>query len=50
MSLGIGAYKVDGAGQRSSMSRRYPWQPCKGAPTRHSHTEQYSVEYLLTNA
>ena len=29
MSLGVGAYKVGGAGQWPSMRRRYPWQPYK---------------------
>ena len=33
MSLGVGAYKVGGAGQCSSIRRRYPWQPCKWPPT-----------------
>ena len=42
MSLGIGAYKVGGAGQCSSMRRKYPWQPCEQAATRHCHTEQFS--------
>ena len=32
MSFGIGAYKVGGAGQCSSMRRRYPWQLCKRPP------------------
>ena len=32
MSLGIGAYKVGGAGQCFSMRRRYPWQPCERPP------------------
>ena len=32
MSLGVGAYKVGGAGQCSSMRRRYPWQPCERPP------------------
>ena len=47
MSLGVGAYKVGGARQCSSMRRRYPWQPCKEASTRHSHAEQFSG--ILTN-
>ena len=42
MSLGVAAYKVGGAGQCSSMRRRYPWQPCERPPTRHRHTEQIS--------
>ena len=32
MSLGVGAYKVGGARQCSSMRRRYPWQPCERPP------------------
>ena len=32
MSLGIGAYKVGGARECSSMRRRYPWQPYERAP------------------
>ena len=32
MSLGVGAYKVGGAGQCSNMRRRYPWQPCELPP------------------
>ena len=37
MSLGVGAYKFGGAGQCSSMRRRYPWQPCERAPPAPSH-------------
>ena len=29
MSLGVGAYNLGGAGQCSSMRRKYPWQPCE---------------------
>ena len=29
---GIGAYKVGGAEQCSSIRRRYPWKPCKQPP------------------
>ena len=32
MSLGVGTYKVGGAGQCSSMRRRYPWQPREWPP------------------
>ena len=32
MSLGVGAYKVGGAGQCTSMRRRYLWQPCEQPP------------------
>ena len=48
MSLGIGDYKVGGAGQCSSMRRRYPWQPCERPPPG-TVTLNNSVEYLLTN-
>ena len=48
MSLGIGAYKVGGARQCSSIRRRYPWQPCKRPPPG-TVTLNNSVEYLLTN-
>ena len=48
MSLGVGAYKVGGAGQCSSMRRRYPWQPCE-RPPRGTITLNNSVEYLPTN-
>ena len=48
MSLGTGAYKVGGAGQCSSMRRRYPWQPCE-RPTPGTVTLKNSVEYLPTN-
>jgi len=47
MSLGIGAYKVGGAGQCSSMRRRYPWQPCVRPPPG-TVTLNNSVEYLPT--
>ena len=47
MSLGIGAYKVGGAGQCSSMRRRYPWQPCERPPPG-TVTLNNSVEYLPT--
>ena len=48
MSLGAGAYKVGGAGQCSSMRRRYPWQPCKQPPPgTMCHTEQFRG--ILTN-
>ena len=46
MSLGIGAYKVGGAGQCSSMRRRYPWQPCEQPPPG-TVTLNNSVQYLL---
>ena len=46
--MGIGAYKVCGAGQCSSMRRRYPWQPCERPPPG-TVTLSNSVEYLLTN-
>ena len=48
MSLGASAYKVGGAGQCSSVRRRYPWQPCKRLPPG-TITLNNSVEYLLTN-
>ena len=48
MSLGVGAYKVGGAGQCSSMRRRYPWQPCERPPPG-TITLNNSVEYLPTN-
>ena len=47
MSLGVGAYEVGGAGQCSSMRRRYPWQPCK-LPPPGTVTLNNSVEYLPT--
>ena len=47
MSLGVGAYKVGGAGQCSSMRRRYPWQPCERPPPG-TVTLNNSVEYLPT--
>ena len=46
--MGIGAYKVCGAGQCSSVRRRYPWQPCERPPPG-TVTLNNSVEYLLTN-
>ena len=48
MSLGGSAYKVGGAGQCSSMRRRYPWQPCEWPPP-DTITLNNSVEYLPTN-
>ena len=48
MSLGAGTYKVGGAGQCSSMRRRYPWQCCKPSPPG-STTLNHSVKYLLIN-
>ena len=48
MSLGVGAYKVGGAGQCFSMRRRYPWQPCERRPPG-TVTLNNSVEYVLTN-
>ena len=48
MSLGIGAYKVGGARQCSSMKRGYPWQPCE-RPLPGTVTMNNSVEYLPTN-
>ena len=48
MSLGIGAYKVGGAGQCSNMQRRYPWQPYERPPPG-TVTLNNSVEYLPTN-
>ena len=48
MSLGVGAYKVGGARQYSSMRRRYPWQPCEQPPPG-TVTLNNSVEYLPTN-
>ena len=45
MSLGVGAYKVGGAVQCSSMRRRYPLQPCKWPPPG-TVTLNNSVEYL----
>ena len=47
MSLGVGAYKVGGAGQCSSVRRRYPWQPCERPPLG-SIKLNNSVEYLPT--
>ena len=47
MSLGVGAYKVGGAGQCSNMRRRYPWQPCERPPPG-TITLNNSVEYLPT--
>ena len=47
MSLGVGAYKVGGAGQCTSMRRRYPWQPCERPPPG-TVTLNNSVEYLPT--
>ena len=46
--MGIGAYKVCGAGQCCSMRRRYPWQLCERPPPG-TVTLNNSVEYLLTN-
>ena len=48
MSLGVGAYKVGGARECSSMRRRYPWQPCERSPP-DTVTLNNSVEYLATN-
>ena len=48
MSLGTGAYKVGGAGQCSSMRRRYPLQPCERPPSGTIKVNN-SVEYLPTN-
>ena len=48
MSLGVGVYKVGGAGQCSSMRRSYPWQPCE-RPPQGTVTLTNSVEYLPTN-
>ena len=48
MSLGVDVYKIDGAGQYSSMRRRYPWQPCERPPPG-TVTLNNSVEYLPTN-
>ena len=48
MSLGVGAYKVVGAGQCSSMRRRHSWQPCERLPPG-TVTLNNSVEYLPTN-
>ena len=48
MSLGIGAYKVVGAGQCSILRGRYPWQPCERPPPG-TITLNNSVEYLPTN-
>ena len=45
MSLAVGAYKVGGAGQCSSMGRRYPWQPCERLPPG-TVSLNNSVEYL----
>ena len=47
MSLGVGAFEVGGAGQCSSMRRRYPWQPCERPPPG-TVTLNNSVEYLPT--
>ena len=49
MSLGASAYKVGGAGECSSMRRRYPWQPFERPPPG-TVTLNNSVEYLLTIA
>ena len=46
--MGIGAYKVCGAGQCSSVRRRYPWQPSERPPPG-TITLNNSVKYLLTN-
>ena len=49
--LGHWCLPVGGAGQCSSMRRRYPWQPCEQPPPRHRHTEQISgilTDPLLT--
>ena len=48
MSLGVGAYKVGGPRQCSSMSRRSPWQPCERPPPG-TITLNNSVEYLPTH-
>ena len=48
MSLGVGAYKLGGAGQCSNMRRRYSWQPCERPPPG-TITLNDSVEYLPTN-
>ena len=48
MSWGVGAYKVGGAGQCSSMRRSSPWQPCKRPPPG-TVTLNNSVEYLPTH-
>ena len=48
MSLGAGAYKVGGAGQCSSMRRRYPLQPCERPPPGTIKLNN-SVQYLPTN-
>ena len=48
MSLSIGAYKVDGARQSSSMRRRSTWQPCEWPPPG-TVTLNNSVEYLPTH-
>ena len=47
MSLGVGVYKIGGAGKCSSMRRRYPWQPCE-RPLPGTVTLNKSVEYLPT--
>ena len=47
MSLGVGAFEVGGAGQCSSMRRRYPWQPWEQPPPS-TVTLNSSVEYLPT--
>ena len=48
MSLGVGAYNLGGAGQCSSMRRKYPWQPCE-RPQPGTITVNDSVEYWPTN-
>ena len=48
MSWGAGAYKVGGAGQCSSMRRRYPLQPCECPPPGTIKLNN-SVQYLPTN-
>ena len=56
MSLGTGAYKVDGDGKALAGGRRYPWQPCEWSQqctvTLNCSVESLncSVEYLLTNS
>ena len=49
MSLGVGAYKVGGAGQCSSKRRRSPWQSCKRPPPGTTVTLNNSVKYLSTH-
>ena len=48
MSLGVGAHRVGGPRQCSSMRRRYPWQPCEQPPPG-TIKQNNSVEYLPTN-